>query len=136
MRVRVCHKDFSAHNALMTAIDRGDGLTPQERRTLAELHEAAAYLTSLLASLSPVADVFNALNDVFPLTTRVPAAQAALGWGPEVHQPMLAPIYHAEPIARCAAAEALGITLVEAGVGLTVASVILTMVRKIRGEAT
>ena len=33
-------------------------------------------------------------------------------------------------------AEALGMTLVELGVGLTVASVILTMVRKIRGEAT
>ena len=32
-----------------------------------------------------------------------------------------------------AAAEALGITLVEAGVGLTVASVILTIVRKVQG---
>jgi len=33
-------------------------------------------------------------------------------------------------------AEAMGMTLVEIGVGLTVASVILTIVRKIRGEAT
>ncbi len=36
--------------------------------------------------------------------------------------------------AHPAHAEALGMTLVEAGVGLTVASVILTMVRKVNGE--
>ncbi|MGE4620448.1 MAG: Na(+)/H(+) antiporter subunit B [Planctomycetota bacterium] len=33
-------------------------------------------------------------------------------------------------------AEALGMTLIEAGVGLTVAAVILTMVRKINGESS